>query len=373
VAKRTTGLMQPHLRPQIEKATRTQFPDGIPEFGTDALRFSFAALASHGRDIRFDLGRLEGYRNFCNKLWNAARYVLMNVEGRELAAAPGQALADRWILSRLSACIEAVHTHLGSYRFDLAARALYEFTWNEYCDWYLELTKPLLAPGGASAAAQAGTRRTLITVLEALLRALHPLMPFITEEIWQKAAPVAGACGDTIMLQTYPDPAFFPLDPDAESELDWIRGVVLGVRQIRGEMDIAPGKRIPLLLQGGSALDTDRAARHGALLRDLARLERLDTLPAEAPLPAAAVALAGELKLLVPIAGLIDVVAERERLQKNRQKAAADRDRVRAKLDTASFVANAPPPVVARERDKLAGLERDLARLDEQLARLAQV
>jgi valyl-tRNA synthetase len=371
LAKRTTGLMQPHLKPAIEKATRSQFPDGIPEFGTDALRFSFAALASHGRDIRFDLNRLEGYRNFCNKLWNAARFVLMNVADKPLAAAPGQALADRWILSRLSRAIEAVRTHFATYRFDLAARALYEFTWNEYCDWYLELCKPLLAEGGADAATQAGTRRTLVTVLEALLRALHPLMPFITEEVWQKVAPVAGACGETIMLQAYPDATFYPLDDAAEAELDWIRALVLGVRQIRGEMDIPPGRRVPLILQGGTAEDGERAARHAHLLRELARLATVETLPADATPPPAAVALAGELRLLVPIAGLIDVAAERERLGKNRQKALADLERVQKKLATESFVANAPAAVVAKEREKLAALERDVASLGEQLERLA--
>ena len=221
LAKRTTGLMQPQLKPQIEKATRKQFPNGIPDFGTDALRFTFAALASTGRDIRFDLNRIEGYRNFCNKIWNAARFVLMNVTDREIArGSAGLAtlsLPDRWILSRFSRTVEAVAGHFADYRFDLAARALYEFIWNEYCDWYLELIKPLLLEGGASAAEQAQTRRTLVTVLESLLRAIHPLMPFISEEIWQRVAPLAGACGDTIMLQSWPDPSQFPVDEAAET------------------------------------------------------------------------------------------------------------------------------------------------------------
>jgi valyl-tRNA synthetase len=371
LAKRTTGLMQPHLKPQIEKATRKQFPDGIPEFGTDALRFSFAALASHGRDIRFDLGRLEGYRNFCNKLWNAARFVLMNVAGSPLAPAPGPPLADRWILSRFSRCVESVHAQLAAYRFDLAARALYEFTWNEYCDWYLELVKPVLAPGGAAPEVQAATRRTLVTVLEALLRALHPLMPFITEELWQQVAPVAGACGESVMLQAYPDADFYPLDPDAETELEWVRAFVLGIRQIRGEMDIPPGRRVPLLLQGATANDRRLADEHGRLLGELARLSGIEHLADDATPPPAAVALLGEMKLLVPLAGLIDVAAERERLQKNRQKAAADLERVQKKLATQSFVANAPPAVVEKERERLASLERDVASLEGQLARLA--
>ncbi len=282
LAKRTTGLMQPQLKPQIEKATKKQFPNGIPDYGTDALRFTFAALASTGRDIRFDLNRIEGYRNFCNKIWNAARFVLMNVEGRELArggaAVASLSLPDRWILSRLCRTIEAVEGHFSTYRFDLAARALYEFIWNEYCDWYLELTKPILQDAATPASVQAVTRRTLVTVLEALLRATHPFMPFITEEIWQRVAPLAGACGESIMTQRWPDPSLFPVDDDAEAELGWIQGFVLAVRQIRGEMDIAPGKRIPVLLQDANADDTRLLAVHDRYLRELARLSGIELL-----------------------------------------------------------------------------------------------
>ena len=259
VAKRTAGLMQPHLKPQIEKATRKQFPAGIPEFGTDALRFTFAALASTGRDIRFDLNRIEGYRNFCNKLWNATRFVLMNVEGRELAP-PAAAIAATYPCRIAGSApgsarpSPAVHEQLAVYRFDLAARALYEFTWNEYCDWYLELTKPILQEGGATPAQQAATRRTLIDVLEALLRALHPLMPFITEELWQRVSPVAGVSGPTHHAAALPwrRAPFRPTRP-AERELAWVQGFVLGIRQIRGEMDIAPSKPLPVLLQDASA------------------------------------------------------------------------------------------------------------------------
>ncbi|MCC5793345.1 MAG: class I tRNA ligase family protein, partial [Chromatiales bacterium] len=371
VAKRTSGLMQPQLRPQIEKSTRKQFPDGIPEFGTDALRFTFTALASTGRDIRFDLNRIEGYRNFCNKLWNAARFVMMNLDGQEIASAPGSTLADRWILSRLSRTLETVEQQFAAYRFDLVARALYEFTWNEYCDWYLELTKPVLQENGAEPSVQAATRRTLITVLEALLRALHPVMPFITEEIWQKAASLAGACGDSIMLQHWPDPSFFPLDDQAEEEIAWLQGFILGIRQIRGEMNISPGKRLPVLLQDAAEADRARLSSHEQSLRELARLESIELLPADAQPPASATALLGGMKLLVPLAGLIDVAAERERLEKNRQKLAADLERVRKKLGNESFVSNAPEEVVQKERERATVLERDIEKLEEQVRRLA--
>ncbi len=377
LAKRTAGLMQPKLKPQIEKATRKQFPNGIPDYGTDALRFTFAALASTGRDIRFDLNRIEGYRHFCNKIWNAARFVLMNVEGRELAqgtaAITTLTLPDRWILSRLSKTIEAVDGHFRTYRFDLAARALYEFIWNEYCDWYLELTKPILQDADASAAEQAATRRTLVTVLEALLRASHPFMPFITEEIWQRVAPLAGACGESIMVQSWPDPAFFPVDDEAEAELAWIQGFILGVRQIRGEMDISPAKRIPVLLQDATADDTRLLAVHDRYLRELARLSSIDPLPAGREPPPSATALVGSLKLLVPIAGLIDVAAERARLTKTRDKAVADLARVEQKLATETFTQNAPEAVVAKERNRQETLRRDLAKLETQLAQLASL
>jgi valyl-tRNA synthetase len=375
LAKRTTGLMQPQLKPQIEKATRKQFPDGIPDFGTDALRFSFAALASTGRDIRFDLKRVEGYRNFCNKIWNAARFVLMNVTDREIASGSAGlatlSLPDRWILSRFSRTVEDVARQFADYRFDLAARALYEFIWNEYCDWYLELIKPLLLEGGAPAAEQAQTRRTLITVLESLLRAIHPLMPFISEEIWQRVAPLAGACGDTIMLQRWPEPSGFPVDEAAEAELQWIRGFVLGVRQIRGEMDIPPGKRLTVLLQGATADDQRLLDVHTRYLRDLARLVEIRLLPAGEMPPASATALLGNLKILVPMAGLIDVAAERARLEKNRQKLGADLVRIDSKLAQESFVSNAPAAVVEKERERQAALRRDLAKLEEQLQQLA--
>ena len=376
VAKRTSGLMQPHLQPKIEQATRKHFPNGIPEFGTDALRFTFAALATTGRDIRFDLNRIEGYRNFCNKLWNASRYVLMNVED-----APGEiddpaalSLPDRWIRSRLGRTIAAVEDNLTHYRMDLAAKALYEFTWNEYCDWYLELSKPILQ-GDASAAEKAATRATLARVLEALLRALHPLIPFITEEIWQRVAPLAGPIDvdASIMQQRYPVATEFPADDAAERELDWIRQFVLGIRQIRGEMDIAPGKPLGVLLQDASAGDQALLAKHERYLRQLARLDNVATLDAGAEPPPSATALLGAMKILVPMAGLIDVAAERQRLDKARERAATGLAKVRGKLGNDKFRANAPADVVAKEEAKARDLEQEIAQLDEQRGRLDQL
>ena len=374
VKKRTSGLMQPHLAPKIEKSTRKHFPAGIPEFGTDALRFTFAALASTGRDIRFDLKRIEGYRNFCNKLWNASRYVLMNVE----TAQPGAGLpdtfglTDRWIRSRLGKTINNVRNHFDNYRLDLATRDLYEFTWNEYCDWYLELTKPILQADGASAE-QAATRATLAAVLESLLRCLHPLIPFITEEIWQRVAPAAGIRTDaaTIMLQPFPVADAFPADDDAEHELGWIRNVILGIRQIRGEMDISPAKRLAVLIQNPSAEDRELLKAHERYLTDLGKLEGIRIIDAATEPPPSATALLGAMKILVPMAGLIDVDAERQRLEKNRARVQSALDRVQAKLGNEKFLANAPDEVVATERAKLAALEQEISQIDEQLSRLA--
>jgi valyl-tRNA synthetase len=374
LVKRTTGLMQPKLKPKIEKATRKHFPDGIPEFGTDALRFTFAALASTGRDIRFDLGRIEGYRNFCNKIWNAARYVLMNTENAPLEV-PNSSLSlpDRWIRSRLGKTIAETNTHLEHYRLDLAAKSLYEFTWNEYCDWYLELTKPVLQSEDTPPEIKAATQRTLIEVLETLLRALHPIIPFISEEIWQRVAPVAGVEGATIMLQAFPDSSDFDVDDEAEQELEWIMGFVLGIRQIRGEMDIPPGKLLTVLLQNVSAKDQTLLDNHQLYLSKLARLEDIQVLKDGAEPPTSATALLGGMQILVPMAGLIDIEAERERLQKRRDKSAAELQKIEAKLGNKSFVDRAPEAVVAKERGRQEDLARDLAQFDAQIAKLVEL
>jgi valyl-tRNA synthetase len=370
VAKQTTGLMQPHLKPQIERATRRQFPKGIPEFGADALRFTFAALASTGRDIRFDLNRIEGYRNFCNKLWNAARYVLMNTGDRALPTADSAhlSLPDRWIRSRLRQTLTEVQEYFTGYRFDLVAKALYEFTWYEFCDWYLELSKPLLQEN--TAAERAATRRTLAEILEALLRALHPLIPFITEEIWQKVAPVLGIAAPTIMQQPYPAPAHYPADPDAEAELTWLKSFVLGVRQIRGEMNIAPGKPLPVLLQNASATDRRRTESHGRYLQQLARIDSIRLVADSAEPPVSATSLMGTMKILVPMADVIDVGAERERLGKALDKSRTDLARCEAKLANPQFVDHAPQSVVNKERERCQALHQEIAQLGEQLSRL---
>ena len=375
VEKRTSGLMQPQMARKIEKATRRQFPDGIPAHGTDALRFTFAAQATTGRDVVFDMGRVAGYRNFCNKLWNAARYVLMNTEDQDTGADGGEltlSLADRWIVSRLQRTEAAVNQNIQQYRFDLAAQALYEFVWDEYCDWYLELSKPVLWHSQDPAALR-GTRATLVRVLETVLRLAHPLMPFITEEIWQRVAPLAGRSGETIMTQPYPRADESHRDPDAETEIEWLKRFILGVRRIRGEMDIAPGKALPVLLQNHSADDRQRVDNNRDFLDTLARLESVDWLEPSAEAPESAIALVGEMKVLVPMAGLIDVEAERARLAKERDKRATELERIQAKLGNAGFVEKAPEAVVEKERGKARELESALAKLDEQFQRLERL
>ncbi len=373
VEKRTSGLMQPQLAPAIERATRKQYPAGIAPHGTDALRFTFAALASPSRDISFDLARVGGYSKFCNKLWNAARFVTMTLgEGAPAAAgAPVElSVADRWIRARFGRTIEAVESALADYRFDYAASALYEFTWHDFCDWYLELVKPTLQSEGTSAAARRGTQRTLAQVLEALQRALHPLVPFITEEIWQRVAPLAGVTGASVMLQPYPAPAEFPSDEQAERETAWIQAVVLGVRQIRGEMNIAPGRRIPVLLQDATAQDRAYSERHRAWLERLAGLASIRVLDAGERAPPSAAAPVGTLTVLVPMAGLIDAGAEAERLGRLLAKTRDDLAKVHARLANDSFVRNAPSAVVSLERERAAELERTASGLHSQLERV---
>jgi valyl-tRNA synthetase len=384
VAKRTTGLMQPHLAPGIEKVTRKQFPEGIAAFGTDALRFTFASLAGASRDIRFDLGRVGGYRNFCNKLWNGARFVLMTVDGEgrgDLVGAADLSVADRWIVSRFAATLAQVDKSLTEYRFDFAASALYEFTWYEFCDWYLELSKPILQGEASTEAQKRGTRRTLVTVLEALLRALHPLMPFITEEIWQRVNPLAAPLlaaqetranqktFDSVMVAPYPAASSYASDADADAEVTWLKQIILAVRQIRGEMDIAPSRKIPLLLQNAPALDRALAQKHFAYLSRLAGLESVNALAAGEAAPESATAMLGELTLLVPMAGLIDPKAEVERLTKRIAKNESDIGKLSAKLGNDNFVRNAPPEVVAGDRGRVAELTAQNESLKVQLDR----
>ncbi|TPQ29815.1 valine--tRNA ligase [Methylomonas koyamae] len=371
VEKRVSGMMQPHLAKKIEQATRKQFPDGIPSYGTDALRFTFASLASTGRDIRFDLQRTEGYRNFCNKLWNAARYVLMNTEGQDNGVDCAECRyspADQWILSRLNRTIADTLSAIDSYRFDLAAQAIYEFTWNEYCDWYLELAKISLQSDDALL--QRGTRQTLLRVLETVLRLAHPIMPFITEEIWQRVGPLAGVTAATIMLQPYPDSDAAAIDTAAETQVQWAMDFILGIRRIRGEMNIAPGKPLNVLLQNGSATDQTNLKELESYLLKLGRLEGIVWLNAGDNAPESAIALVGDMKILIPMAGLIDKGAELARLDKEIQRIEKELPRIEGKLGNAAFVDKAPPEVIAKEREKLAGLQSSLTNLKEQYAKI---
>ncbi|MDJ0739052.1 MAG: valine--tRNA ligase [Gammaproteobacteria bacterium] len=379
LTKRTSGMMQPQLAAKIDKQTRREFPDGIPSFGTDALRFTFAALAATGRDIKFDMGRIEGYRNFCNKLWNASRFVLMNTEGEDCGLgdeALERSLADRWILSRLQKTKQAVTDAIDGYRFDQAAQAIYEFTWNEYCDWYLELTKPVLNNDAASEAAKRGTRRTLVRVLESLLRLTHPIMPFITEEIWQRVAPLAGkitASNDvteSIMHQPYPTHRAPLVDDAAEAEMQWVMQFILGIRKIKGEMNIAPGRPVPVLLADTSEQDRQNAVRHRAFLDFLARTESIKALEQGDTGPESATALVGNMKVLIPLAGLIDKDAELARLEKEMAKKRQEIERIEKKLANPSFVDKAPEAVVQKERDKLAEAKGALAALEAQAEKI---
>jgi valyl-tRNA synthetase len=370
--KRTGGLMQPQMKPAIEKATRKQFPQGIAAFGTDALRLCFASLATQSRDLRFDLARVEGYRNFCNKLWNAARYVLMNVEAAGAAGAEFS-LADRWIRARLAAALARVESGFTDYRLDAVANALYEFTWHDYCDWYVELSKATLFSEEATEAQKRGTRHTLIHTLDALLRALHPLAPFITEEIWQRVRRVTGDPGETIMRSAYPLAADIEADARAEPEMRWVMDFIEGVRQIRGEMDIAPSRKIEVLLQNAAPIDLEYAHRNGHYLGRLAGILPPRTLPPGAAAPISAVALLGELEILVPMAGLIEPQAELERLDKRLRKAQADSDKLSEKLAKPDFARNAPAEVVAKDRLRLSELHTAIGQLAAQRARVAQL
>ena len=372
VDKRMKGMMQEHLAPKIEKATRKHFPNGIDQFGTDALRLTFAALATTGRDIRFDLGRIEGYKNFCNKLWNAARYVLMNTESLDEGEVEFSS-ADRWIRSRLNTATADMHQHLTSYRLDLALQSAYEFTWHEFCDWYLELSKPILQSDESSDAEKRGTRQTLIEVLETTLRLLHPLMPFITEEIWQTVAPRANIEGETIMLRPYPEVLSEATDADAVADIEWVQQFILGIRQIRGEMDISPGKPLPVVLQDASASDLFRAKSQALLLQRVGRVESVTTLIKDEDPPAAATALLGDMRMLVPMKGIIDVDAERTRLTKQQGKINKDLQRSVGKLENEKFANNAPAEVVTQEQERVLEFEKAIAQLTEQLEKLDEL
>ncbi|SNS18126.1 valine--tRNA ligase [Pseudomonas segetis] len=376
VAKRTSGMMQPKLAEKIAKQTRAEFPEGIAAYGTDALRFTNLSLASTGRDIKFDMGRVEGYRNFCNKIWNAANFVIENTDGHDTGI-NGEAVelssVDRWIISQLQRTEADVTRHLDAFRFDLAASALYEFIWDEYCAWYLELVKPVLWDENAPIERQRGTRRTLIRVLEVALRLAHPFMPFITEEIWQRIKAQAGATGDTIMLQAWPVANEARIDAAAEGDIEWVKALMLGLRQIRGEMNISMAKRINIILKNASGEDQRRLNDNAPLLNKLAKLESVSILAAGEEPPLSATALVGDMEVLVPMAGLIDKAAELGRLDKEIQRLEGEVKRVGGKLGNAGFVDKAPAEVIEKERAKLAEAEQALGKLAEQRARIASL
>ena len=392
VAKQTANLMQPQLQARIEKATRKHFSDGIPPFGTDALRFTFAQLATQGRDIRFDTGRIQGYRNFCNKLWNATRYVMMCVaeQGIDVNAGAAQyGTAERWISTRLGHATERVIQGIADYRFDLAAQALYEFTWDEYCDWYVELSKTTLTDPESSEAQKRGVLQTLLTNLELLLRLLHPFIPFITEELWQKVAPHLDRHGETIMLQPYPSTEeiarivskdfTFPVDwqevvrsnADALAEMEWLKSFVLGIRRIRAGRDIAPRKPLDIKVKGGSEQEQawlQANSSHIQVLTSVNDIARVDVEPDDA-----VTAQAGSMTQMVPLADLIDPGAETDKLNKELARLNADRDRLGGKLQNQNFIDKAPPEIVQKERDKLADMDASANRLAEQLERISKL
>ncbi|KPK49345.1 MAG: valine--tRNA ligase [Thiotrichales bacterium SG8_50] len=373
VKKRTRAVMQPHLAERIEKLTRKNFPDGIPAYGTDALRFTFAALATTGRDISLAPGRIEGSRNFCNKLWNAARYVLMNTEDKDCGQSGGDvalSASDRWILSRLQQVAASVNAALDQYRFDHASQTLYSFVWDEYCSWYLELSKVVLNDESSSDSHQRGTRKTLVQVLEAILRLLHPITPFITEEIWQRVAPLAGVQGDSVMLQPYPTSDDALVDEAAVKEMQWAMEAIDGIRNIRGELDIKPGIRLNMLLQGASQQEQERFAVYEPYINFLGRVDSTEFVDAKADVPESATALVGEAKILVPLAGLIDKDAEIARLTKDIDKSKKELQGIESKLGNKNFVDKAPAAVVEQSKTRQQELETVIDELQEQLKKI---
>ncbi|HDM8439231.1 TPA: valine--tRNA ligase [Yersinia enterocolitica] len=370
--KRTGNMMQPQLAEKIRKRTEKQFPNGIEPHGTDALRFTLAALASTGRDINWDMKRLEGYRNFCNKLWNASRFVLMNTEGQDCGQNGGEmvlSLADRWILAEFNQTIKAYREAMDTYRFDLAANILYEFTWNQFCDWYLELAKPVMNSG--SEAELRGTRHTLIEVLEALLRLAHPIIPYITETIWQRVKTLKGITADTIMLQPFPEYDASQVDEKALSDLEWIKQTIIAVRNIRAEMNIAPGKPLEVMLRGANAEAQRRVLENQSFIQSLARLSSLTLLSDGDKGPVSVTKLVEGAEVLIPMAGLIDKATELERLAKEVAKLEAEIERIEGKLSNEGFVARAPEAVVAKERERMAACAEAKQKLIEQQVTIA--
>ena len=376
VAKRTQGMMQPHLAEKIEKTTRRQYPDGIQAFGTDALRFTFTSLATQGRDVRFDLGRIEGNRNFCNKLWNAARFVLMNVENRDSAVDHNHfelSVCDQWIISITQDVEKQCHDHINNYRFDLLAQNLHQFIWDDYCSWYLELSKAVLNNPDNSEQLKTGTRRTLVRVLDVILRLLHPLMPFITEEIWQSIKAHTPAAGETIMLQAYPVADVGKINAQAIKEVSWMQQLITSVRTIRAEMDIEPRRLLPVLLQNHSEKDAQRVQTHHYLLETVGRIKSIDLLAIDQQAPESAIGLVGSMKVLLPLGSLIDKNEELARLNREITKFQKDLDKVDSKLQNASFVERAPKEVVEKEQLRAKELAVSIDQLRQQLEKVEQL
>lgn len=374
VAKRTGNMMQPQLAAKIEKNTRKTFENGIEAYGTDSLRFTLAAMASTGRDINWDMKRLEGYRNFCNKLWNASRYVLMNTEEQDCGFAADAeleySLADKWIESQFELAAKEFNGHIDNFRLDMAANTLYEFIWNQFCDWYLELTKPVLWKG--TEAQQRATRRTLITVLEKTLRLAHPVIPYITETIWQSVKPlVDGVEGDTIMLQALPQYDAANFNQEALDDIEWVKAFITSIRNLRAEYDINPGKPLEVMLKAANEQDAARIEANKQVLVSLAKLESIRVLADGEATPACATALVGKSELMIPMAGLIDKDAELDRLAKEIAKTQGEIARIEGKLGNEGFVAKAPEAVITKEREKLAGYQEALVKLEQQKATIA--
>jgi len=376
VAKRTTGLMQPQMAAKIEKSTRKQFPDGIEAYGTDALRFTFASQATLGRDIRFDLARVEGYRNFCNKLWNASRYVLMNTQehdcGQDGNTDIELSLADKWIISRLQQVEAQVVEQIDGYRFDQMAQTLYSFVWDEYCSWYVELTKIVLNDDHASDAQLRGTRRTLVRVLETTLRLLHPITPFISEQIWQQAKTLAGVTGDTIMHAAYPIADTSKIDQTAVDEMHWVQAVITGVRNIRGEMNISPSKKLPIILAGANQQALDLLETNRAYLLKFGRFESITVATDGDNIPESATALVGEMRVLIPLGSFIDGNAEITRLSKELEKTEKDIAAVSGRLSNKAFVSKAPETVITKAQQQLSDAESAKSLLLEQIERMQE-
>lgn len=373
VAKRTSNLTQPQMATRIEKATRKDFPQGIASYGTDALRFTLCALASNGRNVKFDMGRIEGYRNFCNKLWNASKFVLMNLDETRTQAAATPSIIDRWMLSRARKMLQDVDLAFNTYRFDMLANVLYDFIWHEFCDWYIELQKPVLWDTDGDQQFRAGAQQTLLTVLDLITRATHPVMPYITEALWLQTGEHIGESRPTLMLEAYPQAADYEADPEAEAAVDWLKGVIEAVRNIRGEANIKPGQELDLLFQGGTAQDKQLTDSTGALLTRLAKLSSLNWLNPEEEPPPHALALVGDLRVMVPLAGFIDVAEETARLNKEIAKREQDLKRLTGKLSNEKFVSNAPSEVVDKERQKATDHTAALETLNAQLEQLKKL